>query len=233
LTIQPKLNFASGLSDDFGVEALNLEMALMSDDTDETTAFDGSTVLADIPLPGSLQTKVESAKAAIDLSKTRYAGRKVIGRLVATDGAGQIGVSEAVWFTVPDKIFVEPLAKAVAEQRSLVMAGLDETYAPEPKPLWKPSDGFWNEYKPRLHWDRAPVPIQRATLLIEAVTDEPAGLFKDPAVYMGLRHARSQMRHAESIEELTGIPLNAKLTHFLSATTSLLMRTQKNFAAGL
>jgi len=201
-----RLTLAYGLSDDFGVEALNIEMALIRDDTDAATAFNGSTVLADIPLPGSKQTKVENAKAAIDLSKTRYAGQKVIGRLVATDGAGQIGVSEPVWFTVPDKIFVEPLAKAVAEQRSLVMAGLDETYAPEPKPTWKPSDGFWNEYKPRLHWDRAPADIQRATLLIEAVTDEPEGLFKDPAVYMGLRHARSQMRHAESIAELSGLP---------------------------
>jgi len=201
-----RLTLAYGLSDDFGVETLNIEMALMSDDTDENTAFDGIPVLADIPLPGSRQTKIENAKAAVDLSKTRYAGRKVIGRLVATDGSGQIGVSDAVWFTVPDKIFVEPLAKAVAEQRSLVMAGLDETYKPNPKPAWKPSDGFWNEYKPRLHWDRAPAPIQRATLLIEAVTDEPAGLFKDPAVFMGLRHARSQMRHAESIAELTGLP---------------------------
>lgn len=201
-----RLSFAYGLIDDFGVEQLKLEMALMTEGADETTVFDGVTVLADIPLPGSRQTNVENAKAAIDLSKTRYAGRKVIGRLVAIDGAGQIGVSDPVWFTVPDKIFVEPLAKAVAEQRTLVMAGLDETYKPEPRPAWKPSDGFWNEYEPRLHWDRAPAPIQRATLLIEAVTDEPAGLFEDPAVYMGLRHARSQMRHAESIAELGGLP---------------------------
>jgi len=86
------------------------------------------------------------------------------------------------------------------------MTGLDESYRPRPEPEWTPSDGFWNEYRPRLHWDRAPASIQRATLLIEAVTDEPAGLFKDPAVYMGLRHARSQMRHAQNIAELQGLP---------------------------
>ncbi len=201
-----RLTLVYSLTDDFGVETLQIEMSLLSDDTDAETAFDDVTVLANIPLPASRQTSVESAKAALDLSKTRYAGRKVIGRLVATDGAGQSGFSEPVWFTVPDKIFVEPLAKAVAEQRTLVMAGLDETYAPEPKPEWEPSDGYWNEYQPRLHWDRAPSPIQRATRLIEAVTDEPAGLFKDPAVYMGLRHARSQMRHAKSIAELESLP---------------------------
>lgn len=194
------------LTDDFGVEKLQLEMALLTDQTDETTAFENVTIFADIALPSSGQTSVEKASAAVDLSKTRYAGRKVIGRLVATDGAGQTGMSEPAWFTVPDKIFVEPLAKAITEQRTLVMAGLDETYSPPPKPAWKPSDGYWNEYEPRLHWDRAPAPIQRATLLIEAVTDEPAGLFQDPAVYMGLRHARSQMRHAESIDELQGLP---------------------------
>ena len=201
-----RLTLVYGLMDDFGVETLQLEMALLTDETDETTAFDGDTVLANIPLPSSGQTSVESAKAALDLSKTQFAGRKVIGRLVATDGAGQTGVSGPAWFTVPDKIFVEPLAKAIAEQRTLVMAGLNEDYAPEPKPEWIPSDGYWNEYQPRLHWDRAPAPVKRATLLIEAITDDPDGLYKDPAVYMGLRFVRSEMRHAESIEELRGLP---------------------------
>ena len=202
-----RLTLAYGLKDDFGVETLQLEMTLLTEGLSDDTAFEGTTVISDIPLAGSSQTSVESAKAALDLSKTRYAGRKVIGRLVATDGAGQTGVSEPIWFTVPDKIFVEPLAKAVAEQRTLVMAGLDDVYAPTPKPEWVPSDGYLNELQPRLHWDRAPAPIQRATLLIEAVTDEPAAdLFQDPAVFMGLRHARSQMRHAESIEELQSLP---------------------------
>ncbi|MEP4052857.1 MAG: DUF4175 family protein [Litorimonas sp.] len=201
-----RLTLVYGLKDDFGVETLQLEMSLLQDGIDPETAFEDATILANIPLPSSSQTSVDSAKAALDLSKTRYAGRKVIGRLIATDGAQQTGLSKPAWFTVPDKIFVEPLAKAVAEQRTLVMAGLGETYKPEPKPKWEPSDGFWNEYEPRLHWDRAPASIQRATLLIEAVTDEPAGLFKDPAVYMGLRHARSQMRHAESLVELQGLP---------------------------
>ena len=201
-----RLTLVYALQDDFGVEKLQLEMALLTEETQNETAFAGVTVFADIPMPGTRQTKIEGAKASVDLSKTQYAGRKVIGRLVATDGSGQSGISDLVWFTVPDKIFVEPLAKAVAEQRSLVMAGLEAKYAPEPKPEWIPSDGFYNEYRPRLHWDRAPAPIQRATLLIEAISDEPAGLFKDPAVYMGLRHVRSQMRHAESTAELKGLP---------------------------
>jgi hypothetical protein len=203
-----RLVLAYGLIDDFGVDTLELEMSLLSDKTDIENAFDEVTVRADIPLYGSRLTNVERAKAALDLSKTRYAGRKVIGRLVATDGAGQVGVSDPVWFTVPDKIFVEPLAKAIAEQRTLVMAGLDGTYAPNPNPRWVPSDGYMNELQPRLHWDRAPTPIQRATLLIEAITDEPSSLFQDPAIYMGLRHARSQMRHAESLAELQSLPEN-------------------------
>jgi hypothetical protein len=203
-----RLVMAYGLIDDFGVENLELEMALLRDDTEIETAFDNVTIRADIPLSESRLTNVERVKAALDLSKTRYAGRKVVGRLVATDGAGQTGVSGPVWFTVPDKIFVEPLAKAIAEQRTLVMAGLDETYAPRPRPEWVPSDGYSNEYQPRLHWDRAPASIQRATLLMEAITDEPAGFYKDPAIFIGLRHIRSQMRHAESIAELESLPEN-------------------------
>ena len=209
-----RLTLAYGLKDDFGVETLQLEMSLILEGASEDTAFEDASIFADIPLPSSGQTSVESAKAAIDLSKTRYAGRKVIGRLVATDGANQTGVSEPVWFTVPDKIFVEPLAKAVAEQRTLVMAGLDQTYEADTQEKDKDGqDEAWNSYKPRwntydlnLPFDRAPEPIQRATVLIEAITDEPAGLFKDPAVFMGLRHARSQMRYAESITELESLP---------------------------
>lgn len=201
-----RLVLAYGLNDDFGVEKLELEMSLLDDDTQVETAFKTVTIRADIPLSGSRQTQIERAKAALDLSKTQYAGRKVIGRLVATDGAGQSGTSDPIYFTVPDKIFVEPLAKAIAEQRTLVMAGLEQTYAPDPNPRWVPSDGYWNEYQPRLHWDRSPLSIQRATLLIEAITDEPAGLFQDPAIFMGLRHVRSQMRHAQSIAELKSLP---------------------------
>jgi hypothetical protein len=205
-----RLILAYSLSDDFGVEALQLEMVELTDATAAAvelgTAFDGTTVLADIPLPGSAQTEVERASAALDLSKNALAGRKVIGRLVATDGAGQSSVSGPAWFTVPDKIFVEPLAKAVAEQRRLVMAGLKQDYAPVPSPAPEPSDLYKREYIPDMTFDRAPADIQRAALLIEAVTDAPAQVFKDPAVYLGLRHTRSQLRHADEVAELRGVP---------------------------
>ncbi len=201
-----RLVLSYGLKDDFGVEKLDLEMALLVERFSEETIFDGVTVRADIALPGSKQTDVESASAALDLSKNRWAGKKVIGRLIATDGAGNTGVSGPAYFTIPDKIFVEPLAKAVAEQRGLVIAGLEKDYAPRPRPEWTAADGLMNEYRPRLTFDRAPAEIKRATLLIEAVTDQPSGFFEDPAVYMGLRHARSAMRHADGITLLEGLP---------------------------
>ena len=201
-----RLVLTYSLKDDFGVERLDLEMALLTEDTTDENAFDGATVKADIPLPRSAQKDVERGSSALDLSKNRWAGKKAVGRLIATDGAGNQGVSELTYFTIPDKIFVEPLAKAIAEQRGLVMAGLDKEYAPRPDPEWTKAHGFINENKPHLRFDRAPAEIQRATLLIEAITDLPSGYFEDPAVFMGLRHARSAMRHADEIDFLSGLP---------------------------
>lgn len=201
-----RLVLAYSLKDDFGVEKLELEMALLTEEIAEDTAFDGQTVSANIALPGSAQKDVERASAALDLSKNRWAGEKVIGRLIATDGAGNVGVSEPAYFTIPDKIFVEPLAKAIAEQRGIVMAGLDKSYAPLPNPEWTAAHGVMNEYRPHLTFDRAPAEIKRATLLIEAVTDFPSGFYEDPAVYMGLRYIRSSLRHADEIDMLQGIP---------------------------
>ena len=68
-----------------------------------------------IPLPGT--PKDAHGSAAPDLSANPYAGVSMSGRLVATDVSGQHGTSDAVVFTLPQREFHHPLARAIADLR--------------------------------------------------------------------------------------------------------------------
>ena len=194
-----RLIFSYSLKDDYGVESLVLSLALQSDPE--------NTEQIDITLPGrSVRTAIKEP-GGVDLTKHKWAGKKVRGRLLAVDGKRQVGSTVMHDFIVPDKIFVEPLAKAVAEQRLLILAA-DEDYKPVPKiKADKPDNAplFATDH-PELTIDRAPENIRRTALLIEAITDKPVGVFEDPSVYMGLRNIYRRLQTAQAKDELGGIP---------------------------
>jgi len=199
---QDRLSLTYSLTDDYGVTDLRLQMAeIMTGDTDPFA----NTSYVSIPLSGGSLTKLESAVSKLDLTRHPLAGKKVVARLVATDGAGQTGISGKTYFRVPDKIFVEPLAKAVVEQRNLILRAIEEDYAEEPRYRYKPGV-IYDTYEPEQRMGRAPASVQRAALLIEAVTDRPEGIFSDPTVYLGLRNVRSRLRYAREAEVLKPIP---------------------------
>lgn len=199
---QDRLVVTYSFQDDYGVTDLRLQMAeIITGDTDPFT----NPSYVSIPLGGGLLTKAESVESKIDLTRHPLAGKKVVARLVATDGAGQTGLSDKTYFTVPDKIFVEPLAKAVIEQRSLVLQAMNKDYVPQTASAYQPGI-IYNTFEPEARMDRAPDSIQRAALLIEAVTDRPEGLFEDPTVYLGLRNVRSRLRYARDAEIIRPIP---------------------------
>ncbi|MBL4853140.1 MAG: DUF4175 family protein [Robiginitomaculum sp.] len=194
-----RLEFKYSLEDDYGVESLLLSMALQSDpDVSEQIS---------IALPGSSVRSAKQEPGGLDLTKHKWAGKKVTGRLLAVDGKRQVGSTALHDFIVPDKIFVEPLAKAVAEQRLLMLAGTDE-YAPmkSAKPVVEKHQPIFAVDRPDLAIDRAPEPVRRTALLIDAITNKPAGVFEDPSVYMGLRHIYRRLQTAREQDELGGIP---------------------------
>ncbi|NNE56981.1 MAG: DUF4175 family protein [Hellea sp.] len=197
-----RLAFAYSLEDDYGVETLTLRMTLLQDD--ETAPIQTRDV--NVSISGNAKRIAES-NAALDLTKHEWAAKKVSAILIAKDGLGQMAESEITYFRVPDKIFVEPLAKAIIENRSLVIAG-NEDYAPIPQLSRKEMRNrpWFDTWQPEFRLDRAPAPIQRASLLIDAITDQPASMYDDAAVYMGLRNVASRIRYARSAEELDGIP---------------------------
>ena len=193
-------------ADDYGVEQVLLQMAELSDGLDEAAAFDVNTSEVDTNAGGFAEAIARTIK--LDLTRHPLAGRKVIARLVAVDGAGQRGSSEPFYTTVPDKIFVEPLAKAIMEQRGLLLTGMDAyTPAPNTRADNDASDGTFDTYQTEWRLGRAALPVQRTVELIEAVTAYPdPGMFNDPVVYMGLRHVGKTLRYAKSEAALNGLP---------------------------
>ncbi|MGB6317808.1 MAG: DUF4175 family protein, partial [Litorimonas sp.] len=193
--------------DDYGVEQVLLQMVELEDGMVPVTAFDAEPSETDTRAGGFQEAVARSLK--LDLTRHPLAGRKVIARLVAVDGAGQRGFSDPFYTTVPDRIFVEPLAKAIIEQRGLLLAGTDE-YAPPPatgRPDNDASDGTFDTFQTEWRLGRAPAPVQRTVDLIDAVTDAPdPTLFNDPVVYLGLRHVARSLRYARSADALNGLP---------------------------
>lgn len=203
---QDRLVMLFDARDDYGVEQVLLEMVELYEGYDEAEVFAADAIIYDTQSGGFVDAERRSLK--LDLTRHPLAGRKVVARLVAIDGAEQRGFSETLYFTVPDKIFVEPLAKAIVEQRGLILQGSgDWTPPPKQRPDMDVMDGTFDTYQTAWRLGRAPEPVQRTAELIEAVTTRPnPSLFNDPVVYMGLRHVGKTLRYARSSEALKGLP---------------------------
>ncbi|MEZ5921423.1 MAG: TIGR02302 family protein [Parvularculaceae bacterium] len=121
-----RLMISARTADDYGVVAARLELRLAPE---QARALDAPAIateaknqIDEIPLD-ALVGAGGAKSAAIDLLSHRWAGLRVIARLVVTDAAGQEGGSAPETFTLPEKPFVNPLAETVIEQRqSLALA---------------------------------------------------------------------------------------------------------------
>ena len=99
-----KISFKA--SDDYGVNNARLVMT--------PHARPGPPLAVDLPIaPGKSITQTNYN----DLTPHPYAGLLVDGHLEAHDAAGQLGKSPTVTFRLPARIFTDPLARALIEQR--------------------------------------------------------------------------------------------------------------------
>ncbi len=197
-----RLTFAYSVDDDYGIENLTMRMTLLQDDEDAAEV----TRDVDIPINGLIR-KTDEKAAAINLTKHEWAGKKVSGILIGKDGLGQEGQSDIVYFTVPDRIFIEPLAKAIIENRGLIIDGQKE-YEGFPRMSRKEIRNmpWFDTWEPEFRMDRAPESIQHAAVLIDAITDVPEKLYEDPVVFLGLRNISARLRYARSHTEFEGMP---------------------------
>ena len=133
------------MSDDYGVVGANAVFTL-KDTKDEELSGKPAHPLFGAPefkltLPHA-RTRAGAGQTTHDLTAHPWAGAEVSVQLVARDEAGNEGRSKAVDFTLPQRIFVKPIARALIEQRRilaldanqkpLVLTALDAlTIAPE------------------------------------------------------------------------------------------------------
>lgn len=124
-----RLSFAVELEDDYGVADAWLVMRLDPSQERPLDApdFDAQalTETRSIPLDGVTGVSGERA-ATLDLQADPWAGLQVLAKVVARDGAGQEGETETVKATLPTRMFYNPVAKAVIEQRQTLAVSADD-----------------------------------------------------------------------------------------------------------
>ncbi|MFW5660552.1 MAG: DUF4175 family protein, partial [Oceanicaulis sp.] len=222
------LEFAA--EDDYALEQFVLEYAAAPD---EPLAPFPSDFTARPLSPGEVGAPDADGlrSVTIDVARSPLAGERVVIRMAALDGAGQRGASGSMTITLPERVFLDPLAKAVAdERRRFADAGEEAAYAPMPDgvsaAVGAPGGFFGDE--PRRRIERAPQNVQRLALALNAFSDAPPAYFDDPVVWMGLRAALHETRRAREIEalahldeDLWQIALRAELGSLADAEAAL------------
>lgn len=105
-------------TDDFGVTDIAAEIALTEDAPQALAGQPAERI--PLPLRGGLGREVEGL-AFTDLTAHPWAGLAVSLSVIAQDGAGQTGRSDAVEITLPERVFVHPIAAALVAQRRILL----------------------------------------------------------------------------------------------------------------
>jgi hypothetical protein len=196
-----ELELVFAVEDDYGAEELFLEFR------PEGREKESWTRLSLQGLARAEQREGEPAfRARVETAQERLAGERVDVRLAARDAAGQTGVSETAALTLPERVFLDALARAVSEQRRRVLDGRD-AYAPleEPEALdagaLPPGPAIFVA-DPARRIERAPEPVQDVAAALTAITDAPEFYFDDPIVYLTLREALFRLQRARSDGDL-------------------------------
>ncbi len=203
------VNFGWRAGDDFGVRSMALRVTPVEPPPGLRNAPPVDTEFESPPG----DPREAEAQATLDLSRHPYAGMEVEARIVAFDALGQAGVSEPVRITLPEKVFLQPLAQAAIEIRRMILWER-RPYAPRRAAPGGPA--FFEAFEPLFgtlkmvlrtddqdpRLERAPQAIRRAGRFLDSVTMNPQdGYFRDQAVFLGFRMARSELNAARDIGE--------------------------------
>jgi uncharacterized protein (TIGR02302 family) len=106
VTERDAVKFAFKASDDYAVTSARVVI--------RPHGKPGAPLIIDLPLSPA---KTVAQASYADLTGHPYAGLMVDAHLEARDGAGQTGLSKTVTFRLPERVFTDPLARALIEQR--------------------------------------------------------------------------------------------------------------------
>lgn len=199
--------FSWRAEDDFGVTRLALRVRPIRPPRGLAHAAPIDTPV-ETPAGDPLQAEAE---AELDLAAHPYAGMEVEARVVAFDALGQEGQSEAMRFVLPEKIFLQPLALAAIEIRRHILTDR-RPYRGAPRQARRtiPAGDIVvgsqrieiRDYDRRPAIRSAPEGVRRAARLLDALTMAPEDhYFRDLAVFLGFRLARSELDTAQNIDD--------------------------------
>ena len=163
-----RLSFKAG--DDYGVAAVRAII--------RPHAKHGAPLVIDLPL-ASTSEKTVSETTFRDLTAHPYAGLNVDIVLEASDGAGQKASTKPVQYKLPERVFTNPLARALIELRQKLAIGT------------------------------SPQERSHVVRLLDALTIAPQIFYANASgVYTGLRAARwglANAKHREEIEHVENL----------------------------
>jgi len=114
------LTISVAIDDDYGITASMLKIKLDPSQKRplDAPAFDASSLSETRSIPlDNITGRVGERTFDINLQADRWAGLQVIGKLIVFDAAEQKASTQEVVFSIPERAFFNPLAKAVIEQR--------------------------------------------------------------------------------------------------------------------
>ncbi len=103
--------------DDYGVEGVKLLIRKPGGET-------GETLTLDLALPDRHSKSAQGA-SFVDLTSNPWAGSTVQLQLVASDALGQTGSSDIIETVLPERVFQNPLARAIIGQRKILLDNPD------------------------------------------------------------------------------------------------------------
>ena len=116
-TVTRALSLSYEVTDDYGVTAAWAEIAPEGYSKEQAKGLPLDVISLGLPLPFTRDSKSAGDTSIHDFTSHPWAGADVVLKLYAEDGAGQQGKAEPLTFTLPERIFTVPLARALVEQR--------------------------------------------------------------------------------------------------------------------
>lgn len=193
-----RIEFSWRATDDYGVTKLELVM----ERAEPHAAAPEDEKRVRIALPG-LAPREATDVTQMDLTRHAWAGLAVKLRVVATDGAGQEGSSETFEFTLPEKFFLDPLARAAQEVRVTVLRDPREYNEIAANPDALTQDAMNTTAANRIQL--APADIQTASLMLDTLTYKADRYLPNITAFLTLRTAHGMLDSASKKSEADAV----------------------------